>query len=113
MKTLTRVVDSVTERDAKRMALKVFAPSAGVGAAYEFQYSLGGGRTWLATRPQIRTTADVTIDGLPPRSMVHLRYRAIVKSVTGSAPARMRTGRCGSRAKKTLDRKRSRRHLIR
>ncbi|HTQ48809.1 MAG TPA: hypothetical protein VMI75_38890 [Polyangiaceae bacterium] len=40
-------------------------------------------RTWLATEQQIRNTADVTIEGLPPRSMVHLRYRAIVKNVAG------------------------------
>jgi len=136
-KTLTRVMDSVSERDAKRMVLvsllqrlaayveaiaianpehgaeivesagmylkkaggprgrtfhakqtrageiQVFAPRAAVGAAYEFQYSLDGGRTWLGTPQQIMTTANVTIAGLPPHSMVHLRYRATVKNVTG------------------------------
>jgi hypothetical protein len=136
-RTLTRVVDSVSDRNAKRMvllsrlqrlaayveaiaianpehgaeivesasmylkkaggprgrtfhakqiragAIQVFAPRAGVGAAYEFQYSLDGGRTWLGTPQQITTRADVTIEGLPPRSMVHLRYRATVKAVTG------------------------------
>jgi hypothetical protein len=136
-RTLTRVVDSVSERDAKRMALvallqrlgayvqgvaianpehaaeivesagmylkraggprgrtfhakqiragtiHVFAPGAGDGAAYEFQYSLDGGRTWLGTAQQIMNRADVTIDRLPPHAMVHLRYRVIVKNVTG------------------------------
>jgi hypothetical protein len=136
-RTLTRVVDSVSERNAKRMVLvsllqrvaayveaiaianpehaaeivesasmylkkaggpsgrtfhakqtrageiKVLAPRAGAGAAYEFQYSLDSGRTWLGTPQQIMTSASVTIAGLPPRSMVHLRYRATVKDVTG------------------------------
>ena len=63
--------------------IEVFAPSAGRGAAYEFQYSLDGGRTWLATRQQIMNIASVTIPGLPSHSMVHLRYRVIVKNVTG------------------------------
>jgi hypothetical protein len=64
-------------------AIRVFAPYAGDGAAYEFQYSLDGGRTWLGTPQQIMNRADVTIEGLPPRAMVHLRYRATVKNVTG------------------------------
>jgi hypothetical protein len=63
--------------------IEVFAPRAGGSAAYEFQYSLDGGRTWLGTPQQITTRASVTISGLPPRSMVHLRYRATVKGVTG------------------------------
>jgi hypothetical protein len=135
-RTLTRVVDSVTDRNAKRMTLvallqrladyvrtiaianrehaaeivesagmylknpggrkkqtfhteqtrlneiEVFCPSAGSGAAYEFQYSLDGGRTWLATEQQIRNVANVTIK-VPSHSMVHLRHRVIVKNVTG------------------------------
>jgi hypothetical protein len=134
-KKLTRVVDSVTERDAKRMALvallqalasyvesiaianpehaaeivesagmyakkaggriartfsaeqirlgeiEVFCPRAGRNAAYEFQYSLDGGKTWLPTKERIQNSAGVVIDDLPPHTMVHLRYRVVLKSV--------------------------------
>lgn len=143
-RTLTWVVDSVSERDAKRKALvallqrlasyvqtvaianpehraeivesadmylkkaggprgrpfkakqtgpgqiKVVAPSAGFGAAYEFQYSLDGGKTWLSTKEPIQTRADVTIDGLPPHTMVYLQYRLILKSVAQAWSQRIR-----------------------
>jgi hypothetical protein len=41
----------------------VFAPSAGPNAAYEFQYSLDGGLTWLGTPQPVTTKASVTIEG--------------------------------------------------
>jgi hypothetical protein len=65
-------------------ALKVIAPSAGDRAAYEFQYSLDGGVTWLPFPQVTNTKCSDTLHGLPPGSMVHLRYRATVKGVTGN-----------------------------
>ena len=138
VRTLTRALDSVTDRDAKHLVLvqrldelrgyvfkiavdnpdhcaeivesadmylkrlrgpspRVFAakpgshsgeidvtaPYAGDRAAYEFQYSLDGGKTWLPF-PQVTTNkASATLERQKPGSTVHLRYRVTVKGVTG------------------------------
>jgi hypothetical protein len=59
----------------------VGVPKAGERAGYEFQYSLDGGKTWLGVPFTTKTT--VTIPGLKPGSTVHVRYRTVVKGVTG------------------------------
>jgi hypothetical protein len=62
----------------------VSAPRAARYAAYEFQYSLDGGATWLGLAQQITTKTTATVPGLKPGSTVYFRYRATVKGVTGN-----------------------------
>jgi hypothetical protein len=59
------------------------APSAGDRAAYEFKYSLDGGKTWSSLPEPFTTKTTVTVKGLKPGSTVHFRYRASVKGVIG------------------------------
>ncbi|HTQ45186.1 MAG TPA: hypothetical protein VMI75_20645 [Polyangiaceae bacterium] len=63
--------------------IDVTAPRAGDRAAYEFQYSLDGGKTWLPFPQAVETKASATLPRQRPGSTVHLRYRATVKGVTG------------------------------
>ena len=63
--------------------IDVTAPRAGDRAAYEFQYSLDGGKTWLPFPQAVETKASATLPGQKPGSTVHLRYRVTVKGVTG------------------------------
>lgn len=60
----------------------VTAPRAGDRAAYEFQYSLDGKKTWLPFPQAVSTKASATLRGMRPASTVHLRYRVTVKGVT-------------------------------
>jgi hypothetical protein len=62
--------------------VRVTVPSAGDRAAYEFEYSLDGGATWLQLQYTTKTT--VTKAGLVPGSTVHFRVRAVVKGVMGN-----------------------------
>jgi hypothetical protein len=59
------------------------APRVGDRAAYEFQYSLDAGKTWLPFPQAVTTKARATVKGLKPGSTVHFRYRVTVKGVTG------------------------------
>ena len=64
----------------------MFAPMAANRAAYEFQYRLDGDEKWLPF-PQPATDqarATLPLPGLPRGTVVHLRYRATVKGVTGN-----------------------------
>jgi hypothetical protein len=63
--------------------VEVTAPRAADRAAYEFQYSLDGGSTWLPFPQPVTTKASATLRGMKPGSTVHLRYRVTVKGVTG------------------------------
>jgi hypothetical protein len=67
-------------------AVKVFAVSAGHRAAYDWQYSLDGGKTWVAAAGTLQ--AKTTVTGLPPGTTVQFRYKARTKSGEGdwSAP---------------------------
>jgi hypothetical protein len=60
--------------------VKVYFPKAGDRAAYEVQYSLDGGVTWIDHGTFNRASA--TIPSLKPGTTVHIRYRTIVKGVT-------------------------------
>jgi hypothetical protein len=64
--------------------VELVAPRAGDRSAYEFQYSLDGGKTWLPLPEPFTTKATVTVTGLTPGSTAHFRYRATVKGVTGN-----------------------------
>jgi hypothetical protein len=64
--------------------VELVAPSAGDRSAYEFQYSLDGGKTWLPLPEPFTTKATATVTGLTPGSTAHFRYRATVKGATGN-----------------------------
>ena len=57
----------------------VVAPKAGDRSAYEWAYSLDGGRTWMGV--PATTKATVTVTGLVPGTHVLFRYRATTKGV--------------------------------
>jgi hypothetical protein len=63
--------------------VRVVAPSAGDRAAYEFQLSLDGGKTWQPFPQQVTNHATALLSGSTPRSTVHFRYRVTIKGVTG------------------------------
>ena len=46
--------------------IDVTAPRAGDRAAYEFQYSLDGGETWLPFPQAVETKASATLPGMKP-----------------------------------------------
>ena len=56
----------------------VIAASSGHRASYEWEYSIDGGKTWLAMPPTLQAKATVT--GLVPGSMVQFKYRAVTKT---------------------------------
>ncbi len=57
---------------------KLVAPSAGNRAAYEWESSSDGGKTWAAAEPTTR--ARTTVTGLPAGTTVLFRYRAVTKT---------------------------------
>jgi hypothetical protein len=61
----------------------IVVPSAADRAAYEHQYSLDGGKTWLPLPQPFTNETKVTVAGLPPGATVMFRYRASVKGVVG------------------------------
>ena len=60
---------------------KLVAPSAGVRAFYEWQYSLDGGKTWMVAPATMQ--AKTTVPGLTPGASVQFRYRPATKSGEG------------------------------
>ncbi len=59
-------------------SVEVVAPTAGRRAAYEWQYSVDGGKTWVEASPSLQ--AKQTVVGLPVGSTALFRYRAVVKT---------------------------------
>jgi hypothetical protein len=59
-------------------SVQVVAPPAARRSAYEWQYSLDGGKTWVEAAPSLQ--ARQTIVGLPVGSLAQFRYRAVVKN---------------------------------
>jgi hypothetical protein len=72
-----------TVKQLRSGEVEVSAPSAGQHAAYEFQYSLDGGLTWLGLEQPVTTKTTATVPRLKPGSTVYFRYRATVKGVSG------------------------------
>ena len=60
---------------------RLVARSASGRAAYEWEYSLDAGKTWVAAPPTLQ--ARTTVTGLPAGTSVQFRYRSVVK--TGAA----------------------------
>jgi hypothetical protein len=58
--------------------VKVEAPSAGHRAAYEWEYSIDGGKTWVAMPPTLQAKTSIT--GLTPGSSAQFRYRWVIKT---------------------------------
>jgi len=72
-----------TVKQLRSGEVEVSAPRAGRYAAYEFQYSLDGGVTWLGLAQPVTTKTTATVPDLKPGSTVYFRYRATVKGVSG------------------------------
>ena len=57
---------------------KVVCPRAGLRASYDWEYSIDGGKTWVALPSSLQ--AKTTITGLMQGSTVMVRFRAITKT---------------------------------
>ena len=57
---------------------KLVAHSASSRAAYEWEYSTDGGKTWALAPPSLQ--AKTTVTGLPAGTSVQFRYRAVTKT---------------------------------
>lgn len=62
-------------------AVKIVVPAAAARASYEWQYSVDGGKTWVALPGTLK--AKTTLTGLTPQSTVQVRYRALTKAGEG------------------------------
>ncbi len=60
---------------------KITAVVAARRASYEWQYSLDGGKTWIAVAGTLK--ASTTVTGLPVGTAAQFRYRAITKAGEG------------------------------
>jgi hypothetical protein len=56
---------------------ELVAPTARRGA-YEWEYSIDGGKTWIVAPPTLQSRT--TVSGLQPGSTVQFRYRSVVKT---------------------------------
>jgi hypothetical protein len=59
-------------------SVKLVAASAGRRAAYNWQYSLDGGKTWVDAASTLQ--AKATITGLTPGATVQFRYQPLIKT---------------------------------
>ncbi len=81
-KAPTRLPRTFTARPSGASgAVRLVARSAGPRAAYEWSYSLDGGKTWLSAPVTVR--ADTVITGLPPGTLAQFRYRVTTKAGEG------------------------------
>ena len=62
-------------------SVKVTAAVAARRAAYDWEYSVDGGKTWVPTPTTLQ--AKTTVTGLPAGTMVQFRYRAATKTGEG------------------------------
>jgi hypothetical protein len=62
-------------------AVKLYAASAGPRSAYLWEYSLDGGKTWVAA--PVTLQAKTTIAGLTPGATVQFRYQPVSKTGEG------------------------------
>ncbi len=69
--------------------VKLTAPLAGRRAAYRWQYSTDGGKTWVDASETLQ--ARTTVTGLPVGTTVQFRYRSVIKGGASdwSAPLSM------------------------
>ena len=70
-------------------SVKLTAPIAGRRAAYRWQYSTDGGKTWVDASETLQ--AKTTVTGLPVGTTVQFRYRSVIKGGASdwSAPLSM------------------------
>ena len=62
--------------------MKVVAPAAARRASYDWEYSVDGGKTWVAVPHTLQ--ARTTVTGLPTLTTVQFRYFATVKEGEGT-----------------------------
>jgi hypothetical protein len=60
---------------------KLVAPSGGLRASYEWQYSTDAGKTWVLA--PVTLQAKTTIVGLTPGATIQFRYRPVTKTGEG------------------------------
>jgi hypothetical protein len=81
-KTPTHVARSfAAEQGAVSGSVKVTAAVAARRAAYDWEYSVDGGKTWVPTSTTLQ--AKTTVTGLPTGTTVQFRYRAATKTGAG------------------------------
>ena len=56
-------------------SVKLVAPAAARRASYDWEYSVDGGKTWVAT--PATTKGRTTVTGLPPGTSVQFRYLSV------------------------------------
>jgi len=62
-------------------SVKLYAKSVGDRAAYMWEYSTDGGKTWIAT--PVTLQAKTTVSGLTPGATVQFRYQPVSKTGEG------------------------------
>jgi hypothetical protein len=62
-------------------AVKLATASAGHRASYDWEYSIDGGKTWVAMPSTLQ--ARTTLSGMVPGATVMFRYRAVIKTGEG------------------------------
>jgi hypothetical protein len=62
-------------------SVKLVAPAAARRASYDWEYSVDGGKTWVAVPSTLQ--ARTAVSGLPPATTVQFRYCAVVKTGEG------------------------------
>jgi hypothetical protein len=60
---------------------KIVVPAAGRRASYDWEYSIDGGKTWVAATSTLG--AKTTVTGLPAGTTVQFRFRALTKAGQG------------------------------
>jgi hypothetical protein len=75
-----RVFDAV--HGAAPGSASLIAPSAGQRAAYDWEYSVDGGKTWVMSPSTLQAKTVVT--GLTPGATVQFRYRPVTKAGEGN-----------------------------
>ena len=60
---------------------RLAAKAAAVRAAYEWEWSGDGGKTWTAVSPTLQAKTEIT--GLPVATLAQFRFRAITKAGAG------------------------------
>ena len=81
-KTPTKAAQAfAAKQGAVSGSARVTAVVAARRASYEWEYSLDGGKTWVATAGTLK--ASTTVTGLPVGTAAQFRYRAITKAGQG------------------------------
>ena len=73
-----RPVHDLVVKQTVSGTIKIVAGNVAGARSHEWQYSLDGGKTWLALPPTAQ--ASTTVTGLQPATLVQVRHRSILKA---------------------------------